>query len=64
MFNVLLEWNDPSNYTLCEPEPYTHLDLGPFVNVRESRFTRGEYSSRNVTSFQEQTSTFAAGPDE
>lgn len=64
MFNVLLDWNDPSNYTLCEPEPYTRLDLGPFVNVRESRFSRGEYYSRNVTSFQESTNTMAAGPDE
>jgi hypothetical protein len=64
MFNVLLNWDDPSNHTLCEPEPYLRLDLGPFVNIRESRFTRGEYYSRFVTSFQEQTNTMAAGPDE
>ena len=28
MFNVPLEWNDPLNYTLCELEPYSRLDLG------------------------------------
>jgi hypothetical protein len=64
MFNVLLDWNDPSNYTLCEPEPYARLDLGPFVNVRELMFSKGEYYSRYVTSFQEPTNTMAAGPDE
>ena len=63
MFNVLLEWDDPSNYTLCEPEPYTRLDMGPFVNVRDSRFSRGDYHSRYVTSSRE-TNIAAAGPDE
>ncbi len=64
MFNVLLDWNDPSNYTLCEPEPYTRLDLGPFVNIRESRLPRGDYYSRYVTPVQETENTIAAGPDE
>jgi hypothetical protein len=59
MFNVLLEWNDLSNYTLCEPEPYTSLDLGPFVNIRESKFSKGDYCSRHVT-----PNNMAAGPDE
>ena len=62
MFNVLLEWNDPSNYTLCEPEPYTRLDPGPFFDIRESRLSERDYCSRNVT--QETTSTMAAGPNE
>ena len=49
IFNVLLDWDDPSNYTLCEPEPYTRLDMGPFINVRETRFPKGDYYSRYVT---------------
>jgi hypothetical protein len=64
MFNVLLEWNDPLNYTLCEPEPYSRLDLGQFVNVRESRFNRGDSYSRCVTIIPESTNTMAVGPDE
>ncbi|SRR6266849_7159476 len=49
MFNVMLPWDDPSNGILGIPEPYDRLDLGPFVNIRESRFSRGEYYSRSVT---------------
>jgi hypothetical protein len=45
MFNVLLDWNNPSNYTLCKLEPYTHLDLGPFVNICKSRLPQGDYCS-------------------
>lgn len=64
MFNVLLEWDDPWNYTFCEPEPYTRLDLGHFVNIRESRFNRGDYYSRFVTSMKETGNPMAAGLDE
>lgn len=64
MFNVLLEWDDPSNYTFCEPEPYTRLDLGQFVNVRESRFNKGDYYSRFVACHREDTNVMAVGPDE
>jgi len=49
MFNVLLEWDDPSNCTLCEPEEYTKLELGPFVNIKESPFSKGAYHSPAVT---------------
>jgi hypothetical protein len=63
MFNVLLNWNDPSNCVLCEPEAYPRLDLGPFANTRESQFSRGDYYSRYVTAFRE-TSVHAVGPDE
>ena len=45
MFNVMLPWSDP----LPQPEPYTPLDLGPFINIRERRFAGGEYYSRSVT---------------
>lgn len=64
MFNVLLEWNDPLNYTLCEPEPYTRLDLGPFARIRESNFSRGDHPSRHVTPFQETMDPMAVRPDE
>ncbi|KAH9991037.1 hypothetical protein BJV77DRAFT_560962 [Russula vinacea] len=64
MFNVLLEWNDPSNYVLCEPEPYERLDLGPFVNVRDSRFTKGDYYSRYVTPSLETSNVMATSPDD
>jgi hypothetical protein len=50
MFNALLEWNDPSNCTLFTPEPYSRLDLGPFVNVGRSGFPKGDYCSHYVTS--------------
>ena len=63
MFNVLLEWNDPSNYTLCEPEPYTRLDLGRFTNTRESIFPKGDLPSRHVTPFHETMNPMAAGPE-
>jgi hypothetical protein len=49
MFNVLLEWDDPRNRTFCLPEEYTRLDMGPFVNVRKSKFSKGPYYSRQVT---------------
>ena len=53
MHNVLLEWNDPSNCTLFEPEPFPRLDLGPFVNIRRSSFPKGHYCSCYVTSDQD-----------
>lgn len=64
MFNVLFEWNHPSNYTLCEPEPYSRLDLGPFNNICELKFSRGDYRSRFVTSTSGTTDTMVAGRDE
>jgi hypothetical protein len=63
MFNVLLDWNDPSNRTLCQPEPYARLELGEFINIRESRFSKGDYYSRYVNLSQETESTSAADPD-
>jgi hypothetical protein len=63
MFNVLLEPAHPSNRTFCVPEQYTPLDMGPFVNVRKSKFSKGPYHSRHVTP-QEVTNVAAATPDE
>jgi hypothetical protein len=63
MFNILLEWNDPSNYSLCEPEPHDPLDLGQFANIRDSRFSKGDYYSRYVTPTTSMN-VMAAGPDE
>ena len=64
MFNVLLEWSDPSNHTLGIPEPYTPLELDPFINIRESSFSGGDYHSRYVTPFHEATNIIPAGLDE
>ena len=64
MFNVLLEWNDSSNYTLCDPEAFPRLDLGKFVNTHESKIYRGVYRSRFVTSIPETTDIMVAGGDE
>ncbi|KAH9963606.1 hypothetical protein BC827DRAFT_121102 [Russula dissimulans] len=64
LFNVLLEWDHPSNRILVQPEPYTRLDLGPFTNIRESVFSRGDYYSRNVIPSQESDNLRAEGPDD
>lgn len=64
MFNVLLDWDDPSNRRLGEPHPYIRLDLGPFVNTRVSRFSKGDYYSRHVTSTSDVGNVMAANPDE
>jgi len=63
IFNVLREWDDPSNRTFGEPDPYPRLDLGPFVNIRQSRFSKGEYS-RFTTSDGPPPDTVAAMPHE
>jgi len=49
MFNVLHESNDPSNCRIFIPQSYPRLDLGPFVNIEESTFSKGHYHSRFVT---------------
>jgi hypothetical protein len=63
IFNVLLEWNDPSNRTFCEPEPYSRLDLGPFISIRKTSFSKGDYYSRYVTAIQGTTYSDAATCD-
>jgi hypothetical protein len=64
IFNVLHEWDDPLHRPLCRLDPYPPLDPGPFVNIRQSRFPRGEYYSRDVTSSQEWINPSAAPPNE
>ena len=64
MFNVQLEWNDPLNLTLLTPEPYPRLESGPFVNISQSSFPKGDYYSRNVTSDRARIDTLSARPDE
>ena len=64
MFNVLLPWDDPVNNKLGRLEPYEMLDIGPFANVAQSKFARGDYKSRYVTAFQDTMNFAAAGPHE
>jgi hypothetical protein len=65
MFNVILEWNDPLNRTSLElgPEPYPPLEMGSFVNIRRSGFSKGPYYSRAVSS-SELPDVLASTPDE
>ena len=63
MFNVLLDWNHRLNRTFCQPESYPRLDWGPFLNIRQSRFSGGDYHSHFVTS-QEGSDFHARTPDE
>ena len=56
MFNVLLDWNNPLNYTLYDSEPnvesqpenYACLEMGRFGNIRQTTLSKGEYYSRFV----------------
>jgi hypothetical protein len=63
MFNVLLAWDDPLNRTCCVPEPYEPVDLGPFINIRESRFPRGDYCSRFVVPQEHHLGVQAPAPE-
>ncbi len=62
MFNVRLPWNHPSNRVLGEPDPYEPVDLGPFVNIRESRLGRGDYYSRYVSTQEVNAGVQAQAP--
>ncbi|KAI9452340.1 hypothetical protein F5148DRAFT_1289653 [Russula earlei] len=35
LFNVLIDWDHPSNRTVVQPDPYPRLELGDFCNIRE-----------------------------
>ena len=49
MFNVTLQWDDPSNQRHgVPPQRYEPLDIGPLPNVRIETLTKGCYYSRNV----------------
>ena len=62
MFNVRLPWDHPSNRVLGEPDHYEPVDLGPFVNIRESRLGRGEYHSRHVSTQEHNIGVQAQAP--
>jgi hypothetical protein len=64
MFNVQLASDHPSNRTICEPDPYEPVDLGPFVNIRESTFAGGDYCSRHVATQEHNVGVQARSPDE
>ncbi|KAF8260476.1 hypothetical protein EI94DRAFT_1748313 [Lactarius quietus] len=62
MFNVLLKSDHPSNRIIGEPDPYEPVDLGPFVNVRVSRLSRGDYHSRYVSTQEHNIGVQAQAP--
>lgn len=62
MFNVRLSWDDPSNRVLGEPDHYEPVDLGPFVNIRVSRLSRGDYYSRYVSTQEHNIGVQAQAP--
>lgn len=62
MFNVLLGSEHPSNRIIGEPEHYEPIDLGPFVNVRHSRLSRGDYHSRHVSTQEQNIGVQAQAP--
>jgi hypothetical protein len=64
MFNVILPWDDPSNGRLGKPEQYTSLDLGSFANTRDATLAKGDYYSRNVSSYENAGNTLAREPRE
>ncbi len=49
MFNVLLPHDDPLNRVLGEPDHYEPVDLGPFRNIRHSKFRKEDCYSRHVS---------------
>jgi hypothetical protein len=63
MFNVLVPRDDPSNDSFGVPNDYHPLELGHFMNIRESTLSKGDYFSRYVTAFRE-TMLHSSGPDE
>lgn len=66
MFNVTLPWDDPSNRTLGNPDPYEHVHvhyISP-VNTQERRFHSVEHYSRSVFAMENPVSVPATGPEE
>lgn len=68
MFNVLLHWSNPLNFTLygetsseSEPENYVCLDMGRFNNIRQTTLSKGDFYARTV---QEGTNPATHDPDE
>jgi hypothetical protein len=64
MFNVMLPWDDPSNRTLGQPEPYEPLDCGPFANTLEAPFRQVDHYSRFVSADTNADNMQAKRPDE
>ena len=49
MFNVMLPWDDPSNRTLGNPEPFNTLYGDPIINIQKSDLDGGYYCSHYVS---------------
>jgi len=55
MFNVLLDWSNPSNFLPysesspeSQPDNYVCLEMGPFNQIRQATLSKGVYYSRFV----------------
>ena len=64
MFNVVLPWDDESNRTLGEPEPYESLDRSLFANVVEVHLKTQVLLSPSVTAETNNSNLQANVPDE
>lgn len=64
MFNVILPWDDESNKTLGEPEPYESLDCGPFTKVLDVPLKTQDHYSRSVSIETNDSNAQARVPDE
>ena len=64
LFNVMLPWDDPSNQTVGNTEPYEPLNCGPFANTLQRKVERLEHYSRSVSADMNADNVQARRPDE
>ena len=62
MFNAILPWDDPSNGTFGNPDPYEPVDYSSFANTLERKFGRVEHYSRSVFAMENTRNIQAIGP--
>ena len=64
MFNVTLQWDDPLNKRLGQPDYYKPLEWGQFANVHKTSLEKGDYSTPNVSSQSNADNPLARDPRE
>jgi hypothetical protein len=64
MFNVTLPWDHESNGILGEPVQYESLSCGPYANILQEPFDKGEYCSSYVSTEANTGNRQAMVPDE